>query len=510
MKLTPRAYHELTSYRRHAMTPHHLDWANQPAQTKSYPGIEPVPLPSEPTLPDRTASEILINSQTDFQPENLAGLEALAGLLHLTCAPTAVLRHGGGGQMLRSVPSAGALYPTEIYIACQNIAGVASGLFHFEPLEQALRLLRPGDPSGAVSSVLGSGKGASSRLTIFLTAVFFRSAWKYRERSYRYHLMDTGHVLENALMALEAFNLPWSFFLDFDDPAAGRFLGLDEKKEVALAVVCIHGRELGTESPPAAPNEFPELSADIVKSCRVSPQEVDYPTLRAIHESGIPPREDPAPPERPMLKHIGPSPDAWSPLPAPNARCPDEPYTETCMARRSSRNFIKESVPQSSLACLLGGLSACAARDRAAGPRTSHALAVGFLAERVKGVHPGYYLFDLDSHETALVEKGAFTGPMSRIALDQAWLAGAALHIFFMANLDILGNSWGPRGYRYALMAAGRLGQRVYLTATALGLGCCGIGAFYDLEAADLLKLAPTSGLLYLLAIGPVRGRVPS
>ena len=64
---------------------------------------------------------------------------------------------------------------------------------------------------------------------------------------------------------------------------------------------------------------------------------------------------------------------------------------------------------------------------------------------------------------------------------------------------------WGPRGYRYALLTAGRLGERLYLTATALGLGCCGIGAFYDQEAADLLGLNPDSKMLYLVAVGPVK-----
>ena len=63
----------------------------------------------------------------------------------------------------------------------------------------------------------------------------------------------------------------------------------------------------------------------------------------------------------------------------------------------------------------------------------------------------------------------------------------------------------GPRGYRQVMLAAGRLGQRLYLGATALGLGCCGIGAFYDREAIELFDMAEQASLLYLLAVGQVK-----
>ena len=66
-------------------------------------------------------------------------------------------------------------------------------------------------------------------------------------------------------------------------------------------------------------------------------------------------------------------------------------------------------------------------------------------------------------------------------------------------------DAYGARGYRYAMMDAGILGQRLYLGSTALGLGCCGIGAFYDNEARALLSLNDDSYLLYLVAVGQVK-----
>jgi SagB-type dehydrogenase family enzyme len=94
---------------------------------------------------------------------------------------------------------------------------------------------------------------------------------------------------------------------------------------------------------------------------------------------------------------------------------------------------------------------------------------------------------------------------MAHICLDQAWLANAAVHFLFLANLNLVDKHFGVRGYRYAMMHAGRLGERLYLMATAMGLGCCGIGAFYDEEAMELLHLNQNSRLLYLVALGPIK-----
>ena len=72
----------------------------------------------------------------------------------------------------------------------------------------------------------------------------------------------------------------------------------------------------------------------------------------------------------------------------------------------------------------------------------------------------------------------------------------------FLANLPLIDRYLGARGYRYAMLNAGRAGQRIYLAATALGLGACGIGAIYDDEARQMLSLTDESALLYLVAAG--------
>jgi SagB-type dehydrogenase family enzyme len=133
------------------------------------------------------------------------------------------------------------------------------------------------------------------------------------------------------------------------------------------------------------------------------------------------------------------------------------------------------------------------------------ALSVGFLSGNVQDLNPGFYVLDLEQGEMALSSQGFMTDKMAHVCLDQAWLANSALHFVFLTNLKLLDETWGPRGYRYAMLTAGRLGQRIYLATTAMGIGCCGIGAFYDDEAAHILGLNEQTRLLYLVAAGPLK-----
>ena len=129
---------------------------------------------------------------------------------------------------------------------------------------------------------------------------------------------------------------------------------------------------------------------------------------------------------------------------------------------------------------------------------------IGFLAGNVESLDSGLYLLDREKGAIGLVRSGHFLEQMSHICLDQGWLAGAALHFIFITNMEVLDRTWGARGYRYAMFTAGSMGERLYLAASALGLGCCGIGAFYDREASELLGLNSESRILYVVAIGPI------
>ncbi len=134
-----------------------------------------------------------------------------------------------------------------------------------------------------------------------------------------------------------------------------------------------------------------------------------------------------------------------------------------------------------------------------------HFVASGMIVGSCEGLDSGQYWIDPLAHAIGQVRPGEFSAEMSQIALNQQWMASAGLQFFFVAPLSVIESLWGPRAYRYAMISAGRLAHRIYLGATALGLGCCGIGAFYDREASALLGLKQLSALLYMVAAGPIK-----
>jgi SagB-type dehydrogenase family enzyme len=133
---------------------------------------------------------------------------------------------------------------------------------------------------------------------------------------------------------------------------------------------------------------------------------------------------------------------------------------------------------------------------------------VGLLTGNVADIPPGFHLIDVRQRRLHCVFERQVTDEMAAVCLDQKWLTHAGVHFLFMTNLDVIDRQWGPRGYRYAMITAGRLGHVVYLGATALGLGSCGIGALYDAEAQRLLGLNSASVLVYVVAAGPVKKKL--
>lgn len=498
--LSCTGYHLRTSYERGQLGGHYLDWGNQPSVYKDYPDRPPVLLPDAGSLPENGLWDIL-GEQAPAPGPTPVDSALLSGILRLAYSLTARARHPTGEIFFRSVASAGALYPGEIYLASPGLPDLESGVYHFSIRDHGLTPLRRENPCAAVDKALAGVSFLSPGLTFFLTALFFRSAWKYRERSYRYHLLDTGHLLENLVLALTAQGLRPSVFPDFDDVRVNRLLGLDPQKEVCLTL-CTLPAGTGDRKPGGA---HPEPGEAVIPASRMAAAEKTSPLVEQMHRAAhaMPPAPEPVPA---MSERLGLPSGQWTPVDPPHPWPRTLGYAEAVMRRRSKRNFIPEAISKSALHALLHGLCGQCTADPG---HRGQAMSTGFLIGHAQGVDPGLYLLDPVSAGQRPVRPGRFTQPMAHICLNQMWLAHAAVHFLFMANLTVLDETWGPRGYRYAMSRAGRLGQRLYLMATALGLGCCGIGALYDSEAARLLGLNPESRLLYLVAVGPVKDARP-
>jgi hypothetical protein len=219
--------------------------------------------------------------------------------------------------------------------------------------------------------------------------------------------------------------------------------------------------------------------------------------VREIHHAGIPVVSSKTRTE--MIHELGLSPKIWTPIETPSSWPEITDYPDAVFRRRSRRNFVKKAMSKEAMNALLDGVC------QSEGSPDDQGVAVGFLVGQVEDMRPGFYLLDRRKKSYALVSFAELMARSTSICLDQEWLANTGIHFLFLTNLDVLDKQWGPRGYRYAMLTAGRFGERLYVAAEAMGMGCCGIGALYDGEATEMLGLNQNSRLLYLVAVGNVK-----
>jgi SagB-type dehydrogenase family enzyme len=193
-------------------------------------------------------------SQRSFSTATPLAFERLSELLSLTNGVTGEVRLSGGRlRHLRASPSAGALYPIEIYVAVRSVAGLDAGLYHFAPREAELELLHAGDPTGALLGACyyhDSLRQASA--VVVLSGVLERTKRKYGERGYRYVLIEAGHVAQNLCLAAAALDVACMPVCGFFDDELNDLLALDGIEETALYVAYL-GPAAETEAGRSAP-----------------------------------------------------------------------------------------------------------------------------------------------------------------------------------------------------------------------------------------------------------------
>lgn len=134
---------------------------------------------------------------------------------------------------LRTAPSAGALYPFEIYAAVGNVEGIEEGVYQYIPGEHKIIRTIVGDIREELSNAaLGQPHIKAAPVVILYSAVFDRMAQKYGNRGRdRYVCMDLGHSAQNIYLQAEALNLGTCAIGAFSDDEVARILQLPENEE---------------------------------------------------------------------------------------------------------------------------------------------------------------------------------------------------------------------------------------------------------------------------------------
>jgi len=109
---------------------------------------------------------------------------------------------------LRTAPSAGALYPLEVYAVIGNVDGVAPGVYRFTPDGHTITRVVDGDVRAALSdAALGQRMVRDAPMSVFYSAVFERSTVRYGERGINYTFIEVGHSAQNVYLQAEALGL---------------------------------------------------------------------------------------------------------------------------------------------------------------------------------------------------------------------------------------------------------------------------------------------------------------
>ncbi len=234
-----REFQEGTKYIRGKIPTGYYGTNKAPEPFKTYPGAPVISLPAPKMSGGMSLWEALQKrrSSRDYTDVPLS-TEDLSQLLWGASGATRAY----GGHVLRTAPSAGALYPIETYVEVRRVTGIGEGLHHYGVKDHTLSLVRSGGLSAQLSeAALGQAMVNNAGAVFLWTAVFGRSAVKYLERAYRYVYLDAAHIAGNLLLAATALHLSACPIAALYDDEINQILGVDGDEESILYMASVGG-----------------------------------------------------------------------------------------------------------------------------------------------------------------------------------------------------------------------------------------------------------------------------
>lgn len=140
------------------------------------------------------------------------------------------------GEKFRTAPSAGALFPMEIYVVVGNVENIKAGIYKYKPFDNELIKIFLGDVrKDLFKACLWQNFIEKAPLTIVITAVYERVTKKYGDRGKMYVHMEAGHIGQNIYLQCESLKLGTVAVGAFLDEEVKKILKL-EKEETPLYI----------------------------------------------------------------------------------------------------------------------------------------------------------------------------------------------------------------------------------------------------------------------------------
>ncbi|ACK70527.1 conserved hypothetical protein [Gloeothece citriformis PCC 7424] len=419
-------FHEATkhSYLSVMMDPNYIDASTQPSVFKRYPHFY---------------------QRFPLDPDN-----PIHCFIRLTSSITWKKFAGNNSYFLRVNPSAGALYPTEIYVQIRGVKGFVDGLYHLEVQNNCLTLIYELVDDGIDNYVLHQQlvKG----FIFLVSCAYFRSSWKYKNRSLRYCFLDSGHHLGTIEASAYLYQQNIKAIFEFDKRGLNQVLGLENQEFITAAVVSGHLKDkpvkrLRSQLPFVAATDYFEAN----------------PFVEEGYKSTVVPTH---------LTNI-------SQVKVPGFKFDHDHFYQTVLQRRSARFFGKQVITKFEFSQILAYL------DYPLNTDSLERIEIYSIINRVEGMQKGVYQGE------KLIKTDDFSEKAGYLCINQALARDSAVTFFFVCDY---------RNYQTAMQWVGWLGHRLYLISNYLNIGCSGIGAYYDDETQEFLETPKP--VLYGMAIG--------
>ncbi len=504
-------YHEQTKhhFHRYARSAGLLDWANQPNPFRSYEGVTAVRLPLLQKDPAGDQMALYERSRNVFQDFTR---ETIGAFLELSLGLSAWKSIPGSSWALRINPSSGNLHPTEAHLILPGLPGITAGIFHYNSFLHAL------EPRAEVPETIWrhiKGHLQTDGFLVALTSIFWREAWKYGERAFRYCQHDVGHAM--AALSFSANLLGWkvTWLNAVSDEEIARLLGFDqtqwpefdlEHPELLCFVHRSGERRIPRDLPREIVSDFSGLEFQGTPN-QLSEDHVDWEIISRVGEATAKPQSGEGPsaaPGRPGL------PDTKRPFYVPTAES-RIPAAQIIRQRRSAVAFDGiSSITRNQFCTMLDRTlprDGCAPFDLRLTAPCVHLL---LFVHRVTGLEPGFYFLlraepDLPALQQKchrhflwrsvdealplyLLQAGDFQSIASSVSCGQSIAGDSAFSLGMIARFREELEA-APCRYRHLFWETGMIGQILYLEAEAQGVRATGIGCFFDDPVHELMGL---------------------
>ena len=420
-------YHNMTkhSYNSVRTNPNRLSWEDQPSTYKNYPA-------------GYTKYKLDLDTEEDSFLYHIAGL-------------TAKKSYPSGEYYLRINPSAGALYPNELYFQIRGVEGKIDGIYHYEVASSSIVLLQAISEDEGLEPYFGY-KTAMKGYLFLVSAVYYRSSWKYKNRAFRYCLLDAGHLLgsieASALLKPHAVQICYRIQRE----KLNRMFGFEEREwflaGCSMAVPMQHTEVRAIE-----------FSLPYIEASRTFEKN---PLIEEAYEASM---------------QIG---SCKKSISAPTFTYNTTKLKEAIFNRRSQRGFNEGAVTKGQFNFIMEMIHQPILSD------CDEKVAIYVVVNRVLDMPLGLY------KDGEYIKYGDLAHKAGYLSLEQYSLSTQGALAFFLTS--------DAENYQALYQKAGIIGHRLYIASLYLGIGCSGIGAYYDDEVNDFV--GNDEMVLYALAIG--------